>query len=115
MSADKPKRSDDCYFPPDLAAVLAPIVITIAVVYITGAISWAKAIGDISLFRFALYLGVIGSVALFLARLPLYRRGRFFTMGLRHLTGWHRTLYHVAYALIIPSVALLGLLLFSLK
>ena len=115
MSADKPKRSDDSYFPPDVAAVLAPIVIMIAIVYTTSAISWAKARGDTSLFHFALCLGVIGSAVLFVARLPLYRRGRFFTLGPRHLSGWRRRLYYLAYALIVSSVCLLGLLLLSLK
>jgi len=98
-----------------MAAVLAPMLVMIAILYVTSAISWAKAIGDTSLLHLALWLGVVGSVSLFLARLPLYRRGRFFTLGPRDLSGWHRKLYYAAYAMIIPSVCLLGLLLLSLK
>src|ERR1051325_10198324 len=115
MSAEKSKRSDDWFFPPDMAAVVAPMLVTIAIVYVTSAISWAKAIGDTSLAYLALWLGVTGSAALFLARLPLYRRGRFFSMGPRDLSGWHRKLYYAAYAMIIPSVCLLGLLWLNLK
>jgi hypothetical protein len=115
MAHDKQKPSDDWSFPPDLAAILGPILATMAVLYVTCAISWARAFGDTSLFRFALLLGAVGSALLFLARLPLYRRGCFFTLGPRSLSGWHRKLYYVAYALIVPSVVLLGLLLLNLK
>jgi hypothetical protein len=115
MPVEKPKRSDDWFFPPDMAAVLAPMLVTLAILYVTSAISWAKAIGDSSLFHLALWLGVIGSVVLLVARLPLYRRGRFFTLGPGALSGWYRSLYYVAYALIVPSVLLLVLLLVNLK
>jgi hypothetical protein len=115
MCVERPKRSDDWFFPPDMAAVLAPIWVTIATIYITSAVSWAKAFGDTSLFHLALWLGAIGSATLLLACLPRYRRGRFFTMGPQDLSGWHRKLYFVAYALIVPSFVLLGLLVLKLK
>jgi hypothetical protein len=115
MADKEQKPSDDWYFPPDLAAILGPILAAFAFLYVISAVSWARAFGDTSLFRFALCLGVLGSVALFVARLPLYRRGRFFTLGPRALTGWHRKLYYPAYALIVSSVLLLGLLWLGLR
>ena len=115
MAEKEKKPSDDWSFPPDLAAILGPILAAFAFLYLISAVSWARASGGTSLFRFALCLGVLGSVALFVARLPLYRRRRFFTLGPRALTGWHRKLYYVAYALIVPSVLLLVALLLSFR
>jgi hypothetical protein len=54
MADNKPKPSDDWSFPPDLAAILGPILATMAVLYVTCAISWARAFGDTSLTRAAL-------------------------------------------------------------
>lgn len=50
---------------------------------------------------------IIGVVLLFLARLPLYRQGRFLTIGPRDLDESHRRLYFWAYRFLIPSVCLL--------
>ena len=101
-------------FPPDLAAVLAPVFLSVVFLYVTCAVEWARAFGDKRLFHLALWLGAVGSVLLFFARLPLYRQGRFFTLGPKSLTGVHRRLYYAAYWLIIPSIALLALLLFNI-
>ena len=98
-----------------MAAVLAPILLSAIFLYATCAASWATAFGDTSLFHFALGLGGIVSVLLFFARLPLYRQRRFFTLGPRSLAGVHRKLYYAAYCFIVPSVALLALLLLSFK
>ena len=98
-----------------MAAVLAPILLSAIFVYVTCAISWATNFGDTSLLHFALWLGGIGSALLFAARLPLYRQRRFFSLGPKPLTGVHRKLYYAAYCFIVPSVALLALLLLSFK
>jgi hypothetical protein len=98
-----------------MAAVLAPILLSAIFLYVTCAVSWATSRGDTSLFHFVLWLGGIGSVLLFAARLPLYRQRRFFTLDPKALTGVHRKLYYAAYWFIVPSVALLALLLLSVK
>ncbi len=115
MAHDKPKDSNGGTFPPDLAAVLAPTLLSIIVLYVSCGIEWAKNFGDRSLLHVALCLGGTGSLLLFAARLPLYRQRRFFTFGPSSLTGIHRKLYYAAYWFIIPSVALLILLLLNLK
>ena len=114
MAHDDGKKSNGGTFPPDLAAVLAPTLLSIIVLYVSCGIGWAKNSGDRSLLNVALCLGGTGSLLLFVARLPLYRQHRFFTFGPRSLTGIYRKLYYAAYWLIVPSVALLSLLLFNL-
>ena len=109
------KKSSDWYFPPDVAAVLGPILAILVFLYVSFGVSMAKRFGDTSLFHFALFLGGIGAVLLFLARLPLYRQRRFFTLGPRSLSGIHRKLYYAAYLFIVPSAALLLVLLVSMK
>ncbi len=96
-----------------MAAVLAPILLSAIFLYVTCAVQWARAFGDKRLFHLALWLAGVGSVLLLFARMPLYRQRRFFTLGPRSLTGVHRRLYYAAYWLIIPSIALLVILLFS--
>jgi hypothetical protein len=109
------KKSNDWYFPPDVAAALGPIICIIIVVSVSSGVSWAKSFGDTKLFRFALLIGGIGVVLLFFARLPLYRKHRFFTCGPRSVTGTHRKLYYAAYVFIIPSIVLLGILALTVK
>jgi hypothetical protein len=50
--------------------------------------------------------GVFGIVLLFLARLPLYRQGRFLTFGPRELDQIHRRLYWLAYLVVLVSMGL---------
>jgi hypothetical protein len=114
MPQDNDKLPNQGRFPPDLAAVLAPILLSVTFLYVTCATQWAKAFGDKRLFHLALWLGGVGSVLLFFARLPLYRQRRFFTLGPKSLTGVRRRLYYAAYWLILPSIALLVLLLFNI-
>ena len=52
---------------------------------------------------------------LFVARLPLYRRGKFLTFGSKELPPLHRELYHAAYLFIGLSVVTLVLLLLVLR
>jgi len=78
-------------------------------------LSWAKARGDTTLFNLAVFLGGIGAVLLLIARIPLYRQHRFFTLGPRSLTGIYRRLYFTAYVFIVPSIVLLVLLLLAFR
>ncbi|MBI4537086.1 MAG: hypothetical protein HY712_03915 [candidate division NC10 bacterium] len=114
MNSPKDKESD-WYFPPDLAAVLAPMLAGVIFLYLFCGISWARSFGDTSLLRLALILGGVGVVLLFFARLPLYRQRRLFTLGPRALSGVHRKLYYAAYVFIIPSVLLLGILVLFVR
>lgn len=115
MKQREHNKTDGWFFPPDLGAVLSPILLIIAVVYVSCGLSWAKAAGDQSIFHLALFLGAAGALLLLAARIPLYRQRRFFTLGPRALTGIYRKLYYAAYALIVPSIILFGLLLYSLR
>jgi hypothetical protein len=54
-------------------------------------------------------VGGLGVLLLFLARLPLYRQRRFFTLGSKALPELHRKLYKIAYGVVISSVLLLGI------
>lgn len=56
-----------------------------------------------------LAVSLVAVVLLFVARLPLYRQRRWFTMGPRHLSGIHRRLYFAAY-LVLSIGAVLMLL-----
>jgi nitric oxide reductase large subunit len=60
--------------------------------------------GDPTLLWVALALAVTGVVLLFVARLPLYRQGKFFTFGSQSLPETHRRLYWIAYVFIILSL-----------
>ncbi len=71
--------------------------------------------GDLTLLWIALALGVTGVVLLFVARLPLYRQGKFFTFGSEDLPETHRRIYRIAYVFIILSVLLILALAAALR
>src|SRR5204862_3096067 len=85
------------YFPPDLAALLGLYYVVLPMALIGGwlgtGIYNAKSVGDNSAFWATIALGGIGTVLLFLARLPLYRQRRFLVLGPRDLDERHRRLY----------------------
>ncbi len=51
--------------------------------------------------------GILGVLLLLLARLPLYRERRFWTVGPRELDRKHRRFYWLAYACVASSLVLL--------
>ena len=51
--------------------------------------------------------GLSGVILLFLARLPLYRQGRFWTFGSKELDRPHRFFYNVAYVFIVVCIILI--------
>lgn len=59
----------------------------------------------------SLALGLIGIALLFLARLPLYRQGRFLSIGPGRLDRAHKRLYWCAYGFIGASIALMSIIL----
>ena len=106
-------------FPPDIAALLGLYYIIIPMALVGGwlgpAIYNARSIGDRSALWGALALGGIGTVLLFLARLPLYRERRFLALGPSALDARHRRLYWWAWCFIAASIALLALLILILR
>jgi hypothetical protein len=67
--------------------------------------------GDPTLALTAAVCALTGIALLLIAKLPLYRRGKFLTFGLGALPGWYRTVYAVAYVFLGLSIGLLLLLL----
>jgi len=105
-------RSSDWQFPPDLAVALAPIVVGFILVFALCAISWVSAV---ALFRGALCLGGIGVMLLFVARIPVYRQRRFFSLKPHAISGIFQKIYFVAYIFIVPSFLFLIFALLFLR
>lgn len=80
-----------------LASLLLPVVARLKTAEIT------------SLYGAASGVGFVGIVILFLARLPLYRQHRFWSFGPRHLDRKHRRFCWLAYAAILVSLFLFGI------
>jgi hypothetical protein len=100
------KKSDRWHFPWDLRALLEPMLLVIEFVIVAPYVSLVRDRAEKALLTVALVLGGVGVVLLFFARLPLYRQRRFLNFGPQHLTGFHRRLYFVAYAFIVPCILL---------
>ena len=107
-------KKESPHVPPDMAVIGSFLVVILAILFVSCGLSWVKR-GDTTLFKLAVFLGAIGAVLLFIARIPLYRQRRFFTLGPRTLTGIYRKLYFASYVFIVPSIVLLVLLLLSLR
>lgn len=114
MPDNEQDQKDSSHVPPDMAVIGSFLFMILAVLFVSCGLSWAKR-GDTTLFNFAVFLGVVGAVLLFIARIPLYRQRRFFTLGPRALTGIYRKLYFTSYVFIVPSIVLLVLLLLSFR
>jgi hypothetical protein len=50
----------------------------------------------------------LGTGLLFAARLPLYKQGRFWTIGPKQLDRKHRRIYRLAHIFVAASLVLLG-------
>ena len=106
------KRNSDWYIPPDwrwilfmqfvfpCIAVLAPLLFPV--------VARLKTADARALYGFGLGAGVIGAVLLFMARLPLYKRRRFGTIGPTQLDRKHRRIYWLAYVFVAASLLLLA-------
>ncbi len=93
-----------------LPICFGPAIVGLVLAYLLPALFRARQ-GDATLFLFAVASALVGMVLLFLAKLPLYRQGRFFTFGAQVLPTRNRKLYAVAYGFIGLSVCMLFLLL----
>jgi hypothetical protein len=102
--------------PPDMVALTFTPIIIIAVTLLTTNLLWLVLRGGVlSVFLTAIATGVLGVALLLFARLPLYRRGQFFSFGPRMLDAPHRKLYWRAYGLVVLSVLLMVALLMALR
>lgn len=111
------KRSD-WYFPRDWRFFFAWQTLPIIVLILTSFLLWfvqGTRQGDPTFVWIASGLAVIGIILLFIARLPLYRQGGFFTFGPKALPESHRKIYRVAYGFIGVSVVMMLALLVVLR
>jgi len=91
-----------------------PIVIAIVVgLMLTGFVRAKQ--GDSFLVWIAVILALVGLILLFLAKLPLYRKGRLFTFGSKSMPEKSGRVYRIAYALIGLGVVTMMLLLAVLR
>jgi hypothetical protein len=67
------------------------------------------------LFWIGLAAGIVGTVLLFLARIPRYRQRRFLTFGPRELDRLHRRLYWLAYLVVFVSIGLFVVVWFGIR
>jgi len=103
------KRKSDWYVPPDWILILFPIpCIAVLAALLLPVVAQLKS-GDLwGVYALGVGAGVVGSVLLFLARLPLYRQRRFWTFGPGESDRKHRQLYWLAYLFVALSLLLLG-------
>src|SRR5271154_2535029 len=104
------KKTTNRNFPADLAALfkfdLVLPVIAIGASCLLSLFGFLKTENAIILFYAALGIGVFGILLLFFARLPLYRRHRFWTFGPRELPSLNRKLYWLSYLFVVASILL---------
>jgi len=106
------KRNSDWHVPRDLLALLGMFFVLPAIALSAGFVLLLVArlqTADMrALYGFGLGSGVIGAFLLSVARLPLYKQRRFWTVGPRQLDRKHRRLYWLAYIFIASSLLLLA-------
>jgi hypothetical protein len=96
-------------FPPDLLATLGIPIIPVALFT-----SWLLSLRGwqwVAAYCLALLIATVGAIYLFRAKLPLYRRHRFFTFGSRHLPPSSIPLYRRGCRLSIAGILLAVVLL----
>ena len=113
------KKSSDWYVPPDIAFLFSFYFILPIILIPDGILLPLLArfkSGDlVGVFYSAVTLGAVGTVLLFFARLPLYRKRQFLTFGPNQLRGIHRRLYWLAYLFVTVSILLLVLIWLRLR
>jgi hypothetical protein len=109
------KKGDWTPLPPDMTFLVGfyLIILPLALLFslVIPALSDFRQHGVAVLLMPAVASGIVGTVLLFFARLPLYRQRQFFSFGPRHLDRAHRRLYWLAYLIVGASVVLLLILL----
>ena len=106
------KRNSDWYIPRDLLALLGMFFVIPCIAVLAGIllplVARLQTTNVRALYGFGLGAGVIGVFLLFVARLPLYKQRRFWVIGPMELDRKHRRIYWLAYALVVASLLLLG-------
>lgn len=104
----------DWKFPQDMLFILAlwagPVIgVTFMVCFFHGIANARR--GDPTIYWIAFGLAVFGLALLFIAKLPLYRQGKFLTFGSKELPEKYKGIYRIAYYLIVASVVIMLLIL----
>jgi hypothetical protein len=103
------KRNSDWYIPPDWGMFIVIPCIAVLSSMLLPIVAKLQTADMRALYGFGLGAGVIGTVLLFVARLPLYKQRRFWTIGPMQLDRKHRRIYWLAYAFVVASLLLLGI------
>ena len=117
MNADSHKKAN-WNMAPDLRFLLGwqLFVIPIGIVTTMFILSLNKVSrGDLTLLWTALGLGLFGLTLLFVARLPLYRKHNYFSIGPAGLPARNRKLYWISYGFIGTCIVLLISILLTLS
>ena len=122
MKSNQPndsQKKSDWYFPTDLGCLLFSWIWIVVIAFLAGGIlpliAKLKSADILELFYVALGSATVGTIFLFLARLPLYRQRRFLTFGPKNLDRIQRKLYWLAYVFVVVSLLLLAIIWFRLK
>jgi hypothetical protein len=113
------KKSSNWHFPADLGCMFFSWLWIALLAVVSGGIlpliAKLRSGNVLEIFYTGLGLAGVGTILLFLARLPLYRQRRFWTVGPRELDPSHRRLYWLAYAFVLASIALLAIVWFRVR
>jgi hypothetical protein len=113
------KKSSNWHFPADLGCFFFFWVWIAFLTFVSGGIlplvSMLRYGNALGIFYTAMTIAGVGTCLLFLARLPLYRQRRFWTVGPRELDRRHRQLYWLAHLFILASIGLLVIVWFRLR
>jgi hypothetical protein len=105
------KRDSDWYIPPEALGLLSTLLLVPGIGLLAGIllpiVARLKTADLVALYTFGVGAGIVGASLLFVAGLPLYRHGRFWTFGPRHLDRKHRRLYWLAYGFVTAGLLLL--------
>jgi hypothetical protein len=102
------KRNSDWYIPPDWGMFIVIPCVAVLSSLLLPVVAQLKTADIRVLYGLGLGAGVIGAVLLFVGRLPLYEQRRFWTIGPMPLDRKHRRIYWLAYAFVVASLLLLG-------
>jgi hypothetical protein len=104
------KRDSNWYIPSDWLWHLGMFLMIPCIAILAGVLLPVVArlkTADVGvLYGVGLAAGIVGVLLLFIARLPLYRERRFWTLGPRQLDEKHRRFYWMAYIAVAVSLLL---------
>ena len=114
------KKSSNWEFPPDMGCLLmGPLFLAIVCFVVANFVlittNTLNSANVLKIFYAALAFAGVGAVLHFIARLPLYRRGRFWTVGPRELDRTHRKIYWLAYLFVLAAFGLIAIAWFRTR